>query len=332
MVDRRIVWALWLLAALTLASPAPAPAHPLGNFSISQYAGIQIEHDAIALRYFIDMAEIPTFQELQAREIPANPAEPRVARYLRDTAAALKSGLVLEVEGSDRGRTLGKHSRRELRARSRPEPRAERLPDRPARQPAPGARGARALLPRVVAAGGGADDARTARSIADVAARAADRHAAAGDAADRDASRGADRSESQRPARVARRVHRPDHHARAHRERRRGCAGRRRSARRVSCARARSRQDRRRGLPRGLTGHRAARADPRADRHRIAHRRRLPARRGDLLRFAVRRSRAPLSLGRAGLGPDDRDPRPVVVLAPLQRPAVRARPPSPRRV
>ena len=99
MVDRRIVRALWLLAALTLASPAPAPAHPLGNFSISQYTGIQIEHDAIALRYFIDMAEIPTFQELQAREIPADPAEPRVARYLRDTAAALKSGLVLEVDG-----------------------------------------------------------------------------------------------------------------------------------------------------------------------------------------------------------------------------------------
>src|SRR5258705_9700975 len=99
MVDRRIVWAPWLLAALTLASPAPAPAHPLGNFSISQYTGIQIEQDAIALRYFIDMAEIPTFQELQSREIPADPADPRVSRYLRDSADALKANLRLEIDG-----------------------------------------------------------------------------------------------------------------------------------------------------------------------------------------------------------------------------------------
>lgn len=99
MVRQRIVRSLWLFAALALATPAPAPAHPLGNFSISQYTGIQIERDAIALRYFIDMAEIPTFQELQSREIPAVPADPRVSRYLRDTADALKANLRLEVDG-----------------------------------------------------------------------------------------------------------------------------------------------------------------------------------------------------------------------------------------
>ena len=99
MVNQRIVRALWLFAALTVASPAPGLAHPLGNFSISQYAGIHIAENSIALRYFIDMAEIPTFQELQAREMPADPAEPRVARYVRETADALKAGLVLEVDG-----------------------------------------------------------------------------------------------------------------------------------------------------------------------------------------------------------------------------------------
>jgi nickel/cobalt exporter len=100
MVSQRIVRALWLFAALIVASPAPGLAHPLGNFSISQYTGIHIEQDAIALRYFVDMAEIPTFQELQAREMPADPTEPRVARYLRETADALKTGLVLEVDGT----------------------------------------------------------------------------------------------------------------------------------------------------------------------------------------------------------------------------------------
>ena len=99
MGKRRVIRALGLLAVLILASPRPAATHPLGNFSISQYGGIHIGDDAIALRYFIDMAEIPTFQELQTREIPADPAELRVSRYLRDAAESLKKGLVLEVDG-----------------------------------------------------------------------------------------------------------------------------------------------------------------------------------------------------------------------------------------
>ena len=96
---RRVIRVVGLLAVLILTGPRPGPAHPLGNFSVSQYAGIHIGDDAVALRYFVDMAEIPTFQELQTREIPADPAEPRVARYLRDTAESLKHGLVLEVDG-----------------------------------------------------------------------------------------------------------------------------------------------------------------------------------------------------------------------------------------
>ncbi len=96
---RRVIWVVGLLAVLILTGPRQGAAHPLGNFSVSQSAGIHIGDDAITLRYFVDMAEIPTFQELQAREIPADPAEPRVARYLRDTAESLKHGLVLEVDG-----------------------------------------------------------------------------------------------------------------------------------------------------------------------------------------------------------------------------------------
>src|SRR5262245_51596767 len=99
MGTQRIVRALGLLAALILAIPAPGLAHPLGNFSISQYSGIQIEPAAIVVRYFVDMAEIPTFQELQAREMPTDPADARVSRYLRETADAMKAGLVLEVDG-----------------------------------------------------------------------------------------------------------------------------------------------------------------------------------------------------------------------------------------
>src|SRR5262249_13234561 len=99
MGTQRIVRAFGLLAALILAIPAPGLAHPLGNFSISQYSGIRIDPDAIAVRYFVDMAEVPTFQELQARDLAADPADARVRRYLGETADALKAGLVLEVDG-----------------------------------------------------------------------------------------------------------------------------------------------------------------------------------------------------------------------------------------
>ena len=70
MGTRRVLVTLGLLAVLNLAAPGEGTAHPLGNFSISRYTGIEIGRETITLRYFVDMAEIPTFQELQAHGIP----------------------------------------------------------------------------------------------------------------------------------------------------------------------------------------------------------------------------------------------------------------------
>src|SRR6266498_6007570 len=39
-------------------------AHPLGNFTINHYAGLQVSRDAIAVDFVLDMAEIPAFQEI----------------------------------------------------------------------------------------------------------------------------------------------------------------------------------------------------------------------------------------------------------------------------
>jgi ABC-type nickel/cobalt efflux system permease component RcnA len=99
MGNRRVLVTLGLLAALNLAAPGDGTAHPLGNFSISRYTGIEVGGETVTLRYFVDMAEIPTFQELQAHGIPPDPAEPRVSRYVRDTAEALRHDLELEVGG-----------------------------------------------------------------------------------------------------------------------------------------------------------------------------------------------------------------------------------------
>ncbi len=71
----------------------------MGNFSISHYAGIRIEHGFLELRYLLDMAEIPTFQEMQRTGIVAKVDDPRIAAYLAQEAEALKQGLVLELNG-----------------------------------------------------------------------------------------------------------------------------------------------------------------------------------------------------------------------------------------
>jgi ABC-type nickel/cobalt efflux system permease component RcnA len=81
-------------------APSAGHAHPLGNFSISHYAGLRVEAGTIALTYVVDMAEIPTFQELQAKNLIPDPAHPSVAPYLRETIETFARGLHLEVNGA----------------------------------------------------------------------------------------------------------------------------------------------------------------------------------------------------------------------------------------
>lgn len=79
------------------AFPARAAAHPMGNFSISHYAGITVEVDHIELRYLIDMAEIPTFQAIQDAAIVAEPGHPSLGPFLAQQAKTLAAGLTLSV-------------------------------------------------------------------------------------------------------------------------------------------------------------------------------------------------------------------------------------------
>ena len=97
------IGSLVLLLGLTLAAGVGAPraghAHPLGNFSISQYTGLRISRDGVELRYLVDMAEIPTFQEIQDTGIAPEPGHPSLGPYLGRKADALKEHLRLEVDG-----------------------------------------------------------------------------------------------------------------------------------------------------------------------------------------------------------------------------------------
>src|SRR5215470_12626932 len=82
----------WLLAL-----PSGTLAHPMGNFSINHYSGIRIEQNFVELRYLIDMAEIPTFQELQQNNIVAQSENPHVRAYLAARAESFRENLFLAI-------------------------------------------------------------------------------------------------------------------------------------------------------------------------------------------------------------------------------------------
>ena len=80
---------LLILAACVLVAPAAASAHPLGNFTVNRYAGIELSGNRVYVHYAVDLAEIPTVQE---------------GKRLRqaDAAARLARGLDLVVDGQRR--------------------------------------------------------------------------------------------------------------------------------------------------------------------------------------------------------------------------------------
>ncbi len=89
-----------LLLALILACVAPAAlAHPMGNFSVNHYSKISLESDGITIRYIIDLAEIPTYQELQEGNVPADANASAVAAFLAVRGEALRRGLILLIDG-----------------------------------------------------------------------------------------------------------------------------------------------------------------------------------------------------------------------------------------
>jgi ABC-type nickel/cobalt efflux system permease component RcnA len=95
---RKQIYFLCLLAVSLLLGPRSL-AHPMGNFSVNHYAKISLESDGIRISYIIDLAEIPTYQELQQGNVTADVADPAVTRFVGQRGAELGRGLGLLVEG-----------------------------------------------------------------------------------------------------------------------------------------------------------------------------------------------------------------------------------------
>jgi ABC-type nickel/cobalt efflux system permease component RcnA len=87
------------LIAICLLLGQRSFAHPMGNFSVNHYSKISVERDGIRVSYIIDLAEIPTYQELQQGSVTANVADPAVTRFVQLRGADLGRGLSVLVDG-----------------------------------------------------------------------------------------------------------------------------------------------------------------------------------------------------------------------------------------
>jgi nickel/cobalt transporter (NicO) family protein len=85
-----------------LGGAPAASAHPLGNFTINRYGGIVLSPGRIEVRYVLDMAEIPTFQEQPNMDTSGDrivgAAEQQA--WADRVAAALLSNLSLTIGGT----------------------------------------------------------------------------------------------------------------------------------------------------------------------------------------------------------------------------------------
>ncbi len=87
-----------LLIVLILGS-AKSFAHPMGNFSVNHYSKIEIGQRSVEILYLVDMAEIPTFQEIRQFDITPTADDPSASRYLDRHEQLLKEGISLENDG-----------------------------------------------------------------------------------------------------------------------------------------------------------------------------------------------------------------------------------------
>ena len=96
---RRAVLVAGVFAAV-LASSAPALAHPLGNFTVNRYAGIELTPGRVRIDYVVDLAEIPTVQVRPGIDVDRDGTVTDTERsaWADRTASELLANLTLTVD------------------------------------------------------------------------------------------------------------------------------------------------------------------------------------------------------------------------------------------
>ena len=111
---------LLAVAALTVAVSAGlggvASAHPLGNFTVNTFSGLQVGIQSLQVDYVIDMAEIPTFQARGGidRDGDGRLSATELAAYAASTCARSAAAMSASVDGRGLAFTVGRSSAEQL--------------------------------------------------------------------------------------------------------------------------------------------------------------------------------------------------------------------------
>lgn len=92
-----------MLALVAVAMTAlPAAAHPLGAFSVNRLSRLEVGADRLLVRYILDVAEVPAFQEAQALDVNGDGtlADAELAAYAARRGAGIRDGLRVMVNGA----------------------------------------------------------------------------------------------------------------------------------------------------------------------------------------------------------------------------------------
>jgi nickel/cobalt transporter (NicO) family protein len=95
----RFTWMIVFAALLGLWAPL-AEAHPLGNFTINQYSGLQVSREGVDVDYVLDMAEIPAFQTINRMDTNHNrkPDPAEIQGYPEAKCKEVTSHLSLKLD------------------------------------------------------------------------------------------------------------------------------------------------------------------------------------------------------------------------------------------
>jgi nickel/cobalt exporter len=86
-------------ASLLLFAAGIALAHPMGNFSVSHYAKIEVTEKGVELVYALDLAEIPTFDLLRSWKLERTSPREQLEAKAREQAKLWLNGLQINSDG-----------------------------------------------------------------------------------------------------------------------------------------------------------------------------------------------------------------------------------------
>lgn len=98
-MTRRALLIVPFLCLFALAFPAIAAAHPLGNFTINRYSRLEVQPGLIRIRYVLDEAEIPTYQDMAKLQPGGQPTDQQKQAFLVARVEQLRVNLHLTLAG-----------------------------------------------------------------------------------------------------------------------------------------------------------------------------------------------------------------------------------------